>query len=237
MTILEGLYGYEQALLFLGAILFTLAVFVVLYSVLKKEKIVRSIPLFVISIAMVGFPSIEKIEFENDKLAIHKQVHELSKSPLDERLKLSLQRNIVKVSERPNLAQETFLRVTFLQGMVYPNQFDGFVSLHRNRYTVGFLSCLSTVKSNLRNLSVEYQKRCNDLDDPMLQQKCERDNEYFKMVVALDSIESVIRGKKTWIETPTGMATSMAKKLLGEETYMQFFEHVTEMYENMLSCS
>ncbi len=237
MTILEGLYGYEQALLFLGAVLFALAAFVVIYSVLKKEKIVRSIPLFVVSIVMVGFPSIEKIEFENDKLAIHKQVHELSKSPRDEQLKSSLQKKILKVSERPNLAQETLLRVIFLQGMVYPDQFDSFVALNRNRYTASFFACLSEVKANLRNLSVEYQNRCNDMKDPVDQQKCERADEYFKMVVALNSIESVIRGKTTWIETPTGMATSIAKRVLGQETYIQFFENVQEIYDNMLSCS
>ena len=238
MVIFEGLQGYEQLLLVLGVGLFSAASFITLYSVIKDRKYIRIVPLYVISIIMIGFPGIERIELEKDKLSIQKKVLSIAGGPLGEKEISELKRVIARVVERPNLAAETMLQVTFFQSMLSPEQFDNFVSINRNRYTNDFFSCLELVKNNLRIQLTEYYRNCENLTEPNARSFCITNNEYAKSHDYLKSIEKVLRGKMSWAQTIHGTVASMVKKELGEEYTKIVKQYFTKgVLDEMLSCS
>ena len=97
MNFFAGLYNFEIVLLVLGVLLFL----VTLVKFMKKT----SAPLmafFLISIAMIGYPSVQSIEYQKGVVTINKQVHDLEADPGNEALRSSLQQNVVKVEGRPS---------------------------------------------------------------------------------------------------------------------------------------
>jgi hypothetical protein len=97
MKFFAGLYGFEIVLLVLGVLLFL----VTLVKFMKKTS-APLVVFFLISIAMIGYPSMQSIEYQKGVITINKQVHDLEADPGNQALRSSLQQNVVKVEGRPS---------------------------------------------------------------------------------------------------------------------------------------
>lgn len=82
-TLLNNLYLYEVVLLFLGILLFLILCVALFYSLRKGQNIKRLLLFFVISIIMIGYPSIQEIQIEKDKIAIKKYKDRVKENPND----------------------------------------------------------------------------------------------------------------------------------------------------------
>lgn len=97
MKFFDGLYNFEIVLLVLGVLLFLAAL----------GKLIRGGPsaglaaFFLIPVGMIGYPSVQSIDYQNGVLSIKKKVHELESEPENETLRASLQQDLGKVEDRP----------------------------------------------------------------------------------------------------------------------------------------
>ena len=82
-NLFEGLHFYEIVLIFLGIILFLILSFALVYSILKDKNIKRLLAFFIFPIAMIGYPSIQKIGFEDGMLEIEKYTKDIHDNPSD----------------------------------------------------------------------------------------------------------------------------------------------------------
>ena len=116
MTVFDGLYLYEIVLLFMGVILFIAA----LIALFTKKSYAAVVPIFLISVVMVAYPSIQSVSYENGKVTIQTKARELLKDPTNDALRKSLQQDLAKVSARPTSDPKT--AVTFAQAQLAVGQ-------------------------------------------------------------------------------------------------------------------
>ena len=79
----NNLYIYEIVMLFLGIFLFMLLCVALAYLLYKGENIKKLLYFFVVSIIMIGYPSIQEIQIENDKIAFTKFKKQVRDNPND----------------------------------------------------------------------------------------------------------------------------------------------------------
>lgn len=96
----SNLLLYEIVLLILGAILFILLCCALIYSILKKEPIKRFLLFFPIAIAMIAYPSIQELRYENGKISLTTQQEELISNPEDEETRKILEENVHDLENR-----------------------------------------------------------------------------------------------------------------------------------------
>lgn len=102
----SNLLLYEIVLLILGAILFILLCCALVYSILKKEPIKRFLLFFPIAIAMIAYPSIQELRYENGKISLTTQQEELISNPEDEETRKNLQETADKLENRASTAED-----------------------------------------------------------------------------------------------------------------------------------
>jgi tetratricopeptide (TPR) repeat protein len=107
----EGILLYEIILLALGILFFLVLLFSLVYFVIKKRSIKTLIPFFVISVIMMGWPSIQKIGFLNNLANIEKYQQELKQNPADLTVREELTRSLAKIEKRPILNPATFIKL------------------------------------------------------------------------------------------------------------------------------
>lgn len=101
MSLFNGLYLYEVVMLFLGAFLFIVLVLALVYQMMHKRNFAGLLAFFVLSIVMMGYPSIKSVQFQNDTLTIDKTTHDLQSKPADAQVRSELEKEVAKVSDRP----------------------------------------------------------------------------------------------------------------------------------------
>jgi hypothetical protein len=101
MMTFDGLYSYEVAILVGGGVLFLVLVLVLLRQVLTNRKYAALLPFFLVSIAMMGFPAITKIQIDKGTLEIDKTTHELQNKPQDKETRTALEADLSKIASRP----------------------------------------------------------------------------------------------------------------------------------------
>lgn len=69
---IEGLHSYESVLLICGAVLFVALILALFVKLTRKESLLPVFAGFLLSVTMIGFPSIQKIEYDNGKITILK---------------------------------------------------------------------------------------------------------------------------------------------------------------------
>jgi len=104
----SNLLLYEIVLLVLGAILFLLLCCALVYSILKKEPVKRFLLFFPIAIAMIAYPSIQELRFENGKISMTTQQNELLANPDNEETRQDLEENAIKLEGRATTAEDYF---------------------------------------------------------------------------------------------------------------------------------
>jgi hypothetical protein len=101
MSMLDGLFLYEIVLLALGVLLFVVLVSALLVAVVRDKQYLRLLPFFLISIVMIGFPSVSSIQVTKDAITIVKATHELEQDPTNAEARASLQDAVQDLALRP----------------------------------------------------------------------------------------------------------------------------------------
>ncbi len=96
----ENLYLYEVVLLFLGVFLFIILCAGLVYYIIKKDDIKKLLFFFPIPILMIGYPSIQEIQIEKDKIALIKYTDDVLANPEDKIAKEELSKVTEKLEKR-----------------------------------------------------------------------------------------------------------------------------------------
>ena len=106
---LEGLYPYEKLLAVLGTILFVVLAVALLVYVFQRRGVATLLPFFLLPIAMIGFPGIQKISYENGKLELEKALARLERDSDDSASRAQLRASVEKIAPRTATDPETSL--------------------------------------------------------------------------------------------------------------------------------
>lgn len=107
MELINGLYLYEVVLLVLGVMLFLVLLFAFSVLVIRGRPFGKLLSFFMLPIVMVGYPSIESIEFGDNMLRLTMQMHELEKDPTNSNIRKSVESQLDEVSGRVVVKAET----------------------------------------------------------------------------------------------------------------------------------
>jgi hypothetical protein len=110
MHLFEGLLSYEIVLLVLGVLLFLALLFLLIFCVITKRSYVGIVPLFLVCIIMLGFPSIQKIKFDNGVLEIEKLTKKVEQNPTNVEAKRELEAKLQKI-EGKEISNPSTLRI------------------------------------------------------------------------------------------------------------------------------
>jgi hypothetical protein len=100
MNLFDGLHFYEIVLLVLGVLFFIVLLFVLVYSVIKKQAIKNLLPFFIIPIIMIGYPSIQEVKIANGMLNIEKLTDEVKGNPNNVEARAALAEKLSKLERR-----------------------------------------------------------------------------------------------------------------------------------------
>jgi len=110
MQIFEGLRVYEIVLLVMGVLLFLVLMFSLIYFIINKRTYKGLLPFFIIPIAMVGFPSIQKIKFDKGILEIEMLTKKVEQDSTNAGAKSELEVKLKTIENRP-ISQPGNLRI------------------------------------------------------------------------------------------------------------------------------
>jgi tetratricopeptide (TPR) repeat protein len=96
----DGLYLGEVVLLVLGVVLFGVSIFAFIYLLRRKRSLKPLIAFFLVSIVMVGYPSIKSIQYKDGALTLEKTAQALSENPADPKLRAALDETVKDVGPR-----------------------------------------------------------------------------------------------------------------------------------------
>ena len=97
----DGLYPFEVVLLVLGVVLFIVVLIAFLRNVFRDKPYTGLLLFFVVPIVMIGYPSIQSIQISDSAVTIATKTAQLAQNPNDQPLRISLQSDVAKLSERP----------------------------------------------------------------------------------------------------------------------------------------
>ncbi|MBL7813450.1 MAG: hypothetical protein JNL70_00495 [Saprospiraceae bacterium] len=83
MNLLEGIQLHELILMILGFILGLVLIFVFLFSAMKGRTNLKLLYGFAAPLVMIGYPSIQSVEFSKDVVKIDKLVQQVNQNPSD----------------------------------------------------------------------------------------------------------------------------------------------------------
>jgi tetratricopeptide (TPR) repeat protein len=111
MGLINGLYLYEVVLLVLGIVLFLVLITVFAALVIQRRPFSKLLSFFVLPIVMIGYPSIESVEFNDNMFRLAKTTHALERNPTDSALRKQVERNLEAVSGRLVVRNDTHLKL------------------------------------------------------------------------------------------------------------------------------
>lgn len=111
MNMLDGLYLYEVVMLVLGVALFLVLLIAFAVQIFRGYAYGKLLSFFVLPILMVGYPSIESIEFSDGVIKIAKMTHALEEDPTNSVLRTQLANNVEAVSGRIVTKSNTTIRL------------------------------------------------------------------------------------------------------------------------------
>jgi hypothetical protein len=77
IMLFEGLYSYEIVLMILGFLLFLACLCIFVARSIKNQSPKNLLPFFLVAIVCIGYPSIQKISYENGKISIDKAARDI----------------------------------------------------------------------------------------------------------------------------------------------------------------
>lgn len=118
-SFLDNLHLYEIVLLFLGIFLFVILSVGLAYYIIKKEEFKKLLFFFPISIIMIGYPSIQEIRVEKDKITIIKYMDKVLENPNDIEVHEELARITKKLEKRASTPED--LKVVSVANLLLGN--------------------------------------------------------------------------------------------------------------------
>jgi len=118
MQFFEGLLFYELVLLVLGVLLFLVLLFALIYSIIKKRDLKVLALFFVLSIIMIGYPSIQKIKFDNGVVELEKRTRELKENPANTAAQNELTKSLSEIEKRPTTNPTTLVKIADAQAAI-----------------------------------------------------------------------------------------------------------------------
>jgi len=109
MKIFDGLYFYELILLILGTLLFVTLLVILVVFVIQKRHLKELLAFFIMPIIMIGYPSIQKIKYDNGVFTFEKAERDFAKDPQNLEARNILNQNLSSISKRPNSNPELLL--------------------------------------------------------------------------------------------------------------------------------
>jgi hypothetical protein len=103
MSLFAGLYSYEIVLLLLGVSLFLVLLIGLLRNVFKDKSYAPLLPAFFIPIVMIGYPSIQSIQYQNGLVEIQKATDAVQSNPSNPQARAQLkelQATVTKIAPR-----------------------------------------------------------------------------------------------------------------------------------------
>lgn len=82
-TFFSGMLPFEIVLLMMGVVAFAALIFLLIWNSIKKQKIISLLPFFLIPVLLVGYPSVQSVQFNNDGLTIQKYTQAVMQDPTD----------------------------------------------------------------------------------------------------------------------------------------------------------
>lgn len=147
-----GLYLGEVVLLVLGVVLFAVGIFAFFYQLRRQRSLKPLIAFFLVSIGMIGYPSIKSIGYKDGAVTLEKMTRELAENPTDAKLREALDEKVKDVG--PRVANSPKDAVTLAQA-----QFD----LGREDEAARSLEKIPPGNANLPEVR-ELRKRIDQVD-------------------------------------------------------------------------
>lgn len=101
MRLFDGLYLYEVVMLFLGVFLFVVLVVALVYQLTHKRNLAGLLAFFMVSIVMMGYPSIKSVQVQKDGINIEKTARELQANPDKAAVRSQLEQQVERIGDRP----------------------------------------------------------------------------------------------------------------------------------------
>lgn len=111
MDLINGLYLYEVVLLVLGIVLFLVLIIAFAVLVMRERPYSKLLSFFLLPIVMIGYPSIESVEFNNDMFRLAKKTHNLERNPTDNQLRKMVESDLAAVSGRIVVKPDTNIKL------------------------------------------------------------------------------------------------------------------------------
>lgn len=111
MKLLDGLFFYEIVLLGLGILLFITVLILLIIFAGQKRPLKDLILFFLVSIIMIGYPSIQKIVYDNGVITVEKLAKGVSQNPADSVQRNELETTIRKMESRSVKDPETLVEL------------------------------------------------------------------------------------------------------------------------------
>jgi hypothetical protein len=118
-SLFDNLHLYEIVLLFLGIFLFVILSVGLAYYIIKKEEFKKLLFFFPMSIIMIGYPSIQEIRVEKDKITIIKYMDKILENPDDVEVNEELARITKKLEKRASAPED--LKVVSVANLLLGN--------------------------------------------------------------------------------------------------------------------
>jgi len=110
MDQLDGLLFYEKVLMGLGVLLFLALLCILIFKAVKGQSLKVILGAFLIPIVMIGWPSIEKIKYDNGVIEIVKLTREAEANPGDTATRQALASALREVEDAPVSNPNTLLK-------------------------------------------------------------------------------------------------------------------------------
>jgi len=96
----DGLQLHEVAMFILGGLLFVVLLFLIVLFALRKRQLKPLLLFFIIPIVMLGWPSIAKIQLNNEGLTLVNNLRELEQNPDNVALQSKVQQSVQVLEEK-----------------------------------------------------------------------------------------------------------------------------------------
>jgi tetratricopeptide (TPR) repeat protein len=108
----SGMLPFEIVLLMMGVVAFAVLIFLLIWNSIKKEKIIGLLPFFLIPVLLVGYPSVQSIQFNNEGLTIQKYTQAVTQDPTDTTATRVLNEKLEAYKSNPSRVMNNALALT-----------------------------------------------------------------------------------------------------------------------------
>lgn len=109
--VFDGLYSYEKVMLMCGVILFLILAFGLVVFLIKGKSTAPLLPFLLVSVVMIGFPAVQKINFDKASAELERQQLAVEQRPNDAMAREALAKTVEKVAIRPSEDPRVLLRL------------------------------------------------------------------------------------------------------------------------------